>query len=103
MTTAHQQTNATRFLLNEATSNVKHIHQLRLNAEYESNRFRAGLTIQHQKVRKISESRRHVIEDLAILLSDTMMHNAHVTDKPLQVTHSLQSNHNHPKILARIG
>lgn len=78
MTTAHQQTNATRYLLNEVTNDVKHIHQMRLNNEYDSNRFKTGLAMQNQKVRKITEDRRHAIEDLAILLSDTMLHNAHV-------------------------
>ena len=80
MTIAHQQTNATKYLLNEVTNDVKHIHQMRLNNEYDSNRFKTGLAMQNQKVRKITEDRRHAIEDLAILLSDTMLHNAHVPD-----------------------
>ena len=81
MTTAHQQTNATRHLLNEVTNDVKHIHQMRLNSEFDANRFKAGVAMQNQKVRKITNDRRHAVEDLAVLLCDAILHNVNVPNE----------------------
>ena len=91
MHTANQQTNSTRYLLNEVTNDVRHINQMRLNNEYDANRLKTNLSMQNQKVRKITEDRRHAIEDLAVLLSDTILHNAHVSNGHFKIRSNCKS------------